>query len=103
MFPSCPGRGKRKCHRIGGGKGRVFVRLKAGGLPAQKRAAARWPPPLTKQMQAGQARRVSTKFWPDEEVQFNWLVDTSRQLKLTGVWRINDVPLISTEVGPVIV
>ena len=28
-----------------------------------------------------QVRRVRTKFWPDELVQFSWLVDTIRQLK----------------------
>lgn len=48
-----------------------------------------------------QARRVRTKFWPAALVQFNWLVDTSKQLKLIGDWRISEVPVISTEVGPV--
>ena len=43
-----------------------------------------------------------TKFWPDELVQFNWLVETIRQLKPIGDWRISEVPLISTEVAPVI-
>lgn len=49
------------------------------------------------------ARRVRTKFWPAALVQLSWLVETIRQLKLTGVWRISDVPWISTEVGPVMV
>jgi hypothetical protein len=53
-------------------------------------------------LEAGQVRRVRTKFWPDELVQFNWLVDTMRQLKPMGDWRISDVPVISTEVAPVI-
>jgi len=50
-----------------------------------------------------QARRVSTKFWPLALVQLSWLIETIRQLKLTGVWRISEVPWISTEVGPVMV
>ena len=50
-----------------------------------------------------QARRVSTKFWPLALVQLSWLVEIIRQLKLTGVWRISEVPWISTEVAPVMV
>ena len=50
-----------------------------------------------------QVRRVSTKFWPAALVQLSWLMEIIRQLKLTGVWRISDVPWISTDVGPVMV
>lgn len=74
-----------------------------GYSPRQKKDGGRAAAVLAMRMSAkAQTRRVSTKFWPDEEVQFNWLVETSRQLKLTGVWRISEVPLISTEVAPVI-
>jgi len=41
-------------------------------------------------------------FWPPELVQLSWLMDTSRQLKAIGCCLINEVPLISTEVGPVL-
>ncbi len=50
-----------------------------------------------------QVRLVSTKFWPLELVQLSWLVEIIRQLKLTGVWRISEVPLIWTDVAPVMV
>lgn len=50
-----------------------------------------------------QVRLVSTKFCPLALVQLSWLVETIRQLKLIGVWRISDVPWISTEVPPVMV
>lgn len=49
-----------------------------------------------------QLRRVSTKFWPAWLVQLSWLIETSRQLKAIGDWRISDVPLISIEVWLVI-
>lgn len=71
-------------------------------LPAQKRTAAigRRPAGMGALVQV---RRVRTKFWPEALVQLSWLVETIRQLKLTGVWRISEVPLICTEVAPVIV
>ncbi len=75
-----------------------------GLLPAQKRDGGRWPPsPWGSEYSLAQVRRVSTKFWPLELVQLSWLVDTIRQLKLTAVWRISDVPLICTDVAPVMV
>ena len=49
----------------------------------------------------GQVLRVRTKFWPVALVQFSWFVETSRQLKLIGDWRISEVPVIWTEVAPV--
>jgi len=48
-----------------------------------------------------QPRRVRTKFCPVALVQLSWLVETRRQLKLMPVWRISEVPVISTEVAPV--
>lgn len=48
-------------------------------------------------------RLVSTKFCPLALVQLSWLVETIKQLKLIGVWRISEVPWISTEVPPVMV
>ena len=68
---------------------------------ADKKGGAR-APPCRKAPKTPQVRRVSTKFWPDELVQFNWLVETMRQLKPIGDWRISEVPVISTEVAPVI-
>lgn len=50
-----------------------------------------------------QVRLVSTKFCPLALVQLSWLVETIKQLKLIGVWRISEVPWISTEVPPVMV
>ena len=45
------------------------------------------------------ARRVRVNCWLVELVQFSWLTEISRQLKLIGDWRISEVPLICTEVG----
>src|SRR3954452_22882945 len=43
-----------------------------------------------------QARRTSVKFWPELLVQFSCLVPAIVQLKLTGVWRMTEVPMICT-------
>lgn len=103
MFPSRSGRRKRKCRWY-------LLAQNPGYFRAQKardcrhkngdQAAAVLCDWNVRQVQV---RRVSTKFWPAELVQLSWLVDTIRQLKLTGVWRISEVPLICTDVAPVIV
>ena len=46
-------------------------------------------------------RLVRVNCWPAELVQFSWLAEISRQLKLIGDWRISEVPLICTELAPV--
>lgn len=86
-------------HRVpvdASGNPEVFCRHKKG-----RRLAP--PVPVSRRFANPQARRVSTKFWPLALVQLSWLVEIIRQLKLTGVWRINEVPWISTEVAPVMV
>ena len=81
-----------------------MTQAESGSVCRHKKGGGHWPPPSTKPIRSEpQTRRVSTKFWPAELVQFSWLVDTIRQLKLTAVWRISDVPLICTDVAPVIV
>ena len=88
MFPSRSGWRKRK-------SGNLCRHKKDGGQPAAVFGEG--------ECSLVQTRRVSTKFWPLELVQLSWLVETIRQLKLTAVWRISDVPLICTDVAPVIV
>ena len=68
-----------------------------------KKNGGQWPPFSNQRCLYVQVRLVSTKFWPLELVQLSWLVETIRQLKLTGVWRISEVPLIWTDVAPVMV
>ena len=46
-------------------------------------------------------RLVSVNCWLVPLVQFSWLAEISRQLKLIGDWRISEVPLICTELAPV--
>jgi len=50
-----------------------------------------------------QERRVNTKFFPAASVQLSWLMDTNKQFVWIGVWRINEVPVISSDVAPVMV
>ena len=76
------------------------IRMRFAGI---KKDGGHRPPSCAGMDALVQVRRVSTKFWPEALVQLSWLVETIRQLKLTGVWRISEVPLICTEVAPVIV
>lgn len=97
--------------RIFGCKGESEAEKPAYLTPAKRHFRGLWVPRRglvsivcgahLRRRRQDQTRRVRVNCWLVELVQFSWLAEISRQLKLIGDWRISEVPLIWTELAPV--